>query len=134
MVEVYLSTWECYISCGENQGWEISPFVTKGTFPFPHSWLSSHSKKEFPHSWLRRSWGNHFSLFLLSHSWGKGNVPFVTHGEIFFPHSWLRHSWRKNPIPNSLHMRNRSFKKFAKKVSQTNTQFIPFQIKHFNFL
>ena len=38
---------------------------------FPHSWLSSHSKKKFPHSRLRRSWGNFLSLFLLSHSWGN---------------------------------------------------------------
>ena len=77
-----------------------------GMGKFPHSWLSSHSETEFLHSRLRRSWRNTPSLFLLSHSWGNGDVPFVTHGEIFFPPSWLRHSGRENPIPNSLQMRN----------------------------
>ena len=80
-----------------------------GMGKFPHSWLSSHSEKGFPHSRLRRSWGNNFSLFLLSHSWGNGDVPFVTHGEIFFSAFVASPLRRKNPIPNSLQMRNRPF-------------------------
>ena len=92
---------------------KISPFVTKGTSPFPHSWLSSHSKKEVPHSRLRRSWGNYFSLFLLSHSWGNGDVPFVTHGEIFFP------------IPNSLQMRYRPIPTFSEHRGVTKRRNYP---------
>ena len=41
----------------KNGDGKISPFVTQGTFYFPHSWLSSCGKKKFPHSrlpWLSR--------------------------------------------------------------------------------
>ena len=62
-----------------------SSFVTHGTFPIPHSWLSSCDKIKIPHSRLRRSWGILISSRLLSHSWGIGNVPFVTHEEFFIP-------------------------------------------------
>ena len=62
-----------------------SLFVIQGTIIFPHSRLSSHSKKKFPHSRLRRSWGNFFSLFLLSLSWENIIVPFMTHREFLFP-------------------------------------------------
>ena len=50
-------------------------FVTQGTIVFPHSRLSSRSKKEFPYSWLCHSWGNSFShlfwLFLPYSKWQK---------------------------------------------------------------
>ena len=64
-------------------GKKISPWVTKGTFPFPHEWLSRNSEKWFPHERRSREWGNSFLLWLLSHEWGNGNVPFVTNGEIY---------------------------------------------------
>ena len=62
-----------------------SSFVTHGTFPLPHSWLSSCDKIKIPHSRLRRSWGIFISSRLLSHSWGIKIEPFVIREEIFFP-------------------------------------------------
>ena len=62
-----------------------SLFVIQGTIIFPHSRLSSRSKKKFPHSRLRRSWENFFSLLLLRLSWGNIIVPFMTHREFLFP-------------------------------------------------
>ena len=62
-----------------------SLFIIQGTIKFPHSRLSSHSKKKFPHSRLRRSWGNFSLLFLLSLSWGNSIVPFMIHREFLFP-------------------------------------------------
>ena len=62
-----------------------SLFIIQGTIEFPHSRLSSHSKKKFPHSRLRRSWGNFSLLFLLSLSWGNSIVPFMIHREFLFP-------------------------------------------------
>ena len=71
---------------------KISLFVIQGTIIFPHSRLSSRSKKKIPHSRLRRSWENFFSLLLLSLSWGNVIVPFMTHREFLFPYSRLRRS------------------------------------------
>ena len=62
-----------------------SLFIIQGTIKFPHSRLSSHSKKKFPHSRLRRSWGNFSLLFLLSLSWENIIVPFMIHREFLFP-------------------------------------------------
>ena len=69
----------------KNGDGENSLFVIQGTIIFPHSRLSSRSKKKFPHSRLRRSWGNFFSLLLLRLSWGNIIVPFMTHREFLFP-------------------------------------------------
>ena len=55
-----------------NRDGENSSLVTHGTFPLPHSWLSSCDKIKIPHSRLRRSWGIFISPRLLSHSWGIG--------------------------------------------------------------
>ena len=62
-----------------------SLFIIQGTIEFPHSRLSSHSKKKIPHSRLCRSWGNFSLLFLLSLSWGNSIVPFMIHREFLFP-------------------------------------------------
>ena len=62
-----------------------SLFIIQGTIKFPHSRLSSHSKKKFPHSRLCRSWGNFSLLFLLSLSWENLIVPFMIHREFLFP-------------------------------------------------
>ena len=62
-----------------------SLFVIQGAIIFPHSRLSSRSKKKFPHSRLRRSWENFFLLLLLRLSWGNIIVPFMTHREFLFP-------------------------------------------------
>ena len=55
-----------------NRDGENSSLVTHGTFPIPHSWLSSCGKIKIPHLRLRRSWGIFISSRLLSHSWGIG--------------------------------------------------------------
>ena len=50
---------------------KISPRVTKGTFYFPHEWLSRSGENKFPHEWRSHEWGNLFLPRLLSHEWGK---------------------------------------------------------------
>ena len=99
-VEVCLFKWECNTIYSNNfqlVNRNVNPiilkngegknslFIIQGTIEFPHSRLSSHSKKKFPHSRLRRSWGNFSLLFLLSLSWGNSIVPFMIHREFLFP-------------------------------------------------
>ena len=98
-----------------NRDGENSSFVTHGTFPLPHSWLSSCDKIKIPHSRLRRSWGIFISSRLLSHSWGSGNVPFVTHEEFYFPIFVASPLIWENPIPISLQTGSSSLPKVASK-------------------
>ena len=92
-----------------NRDGENSSFVTHGTFPLPHSWLSSCDKIKIPHSRLRRLWGIFISSRLLSHSWGSGNVPFVTHEEFSFPIFVAAPLIWEKPIPISLQTGSSSF-------------------------
>ena len=85
-----------------NRDGENSSLVTHGTFPIPHSWLSSCDKIKIPHSRLCRSWEIFISSRLLRHSWGIGNVPFVTREEFVFPSFVASPLMRENPIPISL--------------------------------
>ena len=71
-----------------NRDEENSSWVTNGTFPLPHSWLSSCDDIKIPHWRLHRSWGIFILSQLLSHDWGSGNVPWVTNEE-FYPSLFL---------------------------------------------
>ena len=108
-----------------NRDGENSSLVTHGTFPIPHSWLSSCDKIKIPHSRLRRSWGIFISSRLLSHSWGIGNVPFVTCEEFVFPSFVASPLMRENPIPISLQTGSGSFPK----ITSENLKPLKFQYR-----
>ena len=66
-----------------NMGIENSSWVTNGTFPIPHEWLSRRDEIKIPHERRSREWGIFILSQLLSHEWGIGNVPWVTNEEFY---------------------------------------------------
>ena len=69
-------------------GKKNSSWITNGTLPIFHEWLSRRDEVKIPHEWRSREWGIFISSQLLSQEWKIDNVPWVMNEE-FYPSLFL---------------------------------------------
>ena len=66
-----------------NVGKTNSSWITNGTFPISHEWLSRRDEIEIPHERRSREWGIFISSQLLSQECEILNVPWVMNEEFY---------------------------------------------------